>query len=79
MKCSKCGSSRVAPAFVIDRPNHGELRAGVSGNPDGFFSQDTVYTDLYARICADCGAVEFIAADPEPLYAAYLRKKERES
>jgi hypothetical protein len=68
----------VAPAFIANGPNR-ELQAGVSGNPDGFFFQDTVYTNLYARICADCGAAELYAADPSVVYEAYLRKKERET
>jgi hypothetical protein len=75
--CSKCGSTRIVPdarvtqrsvgaiegpysvELVVDRHSHAALQPG------------SVRSEVRARICADCGFVEFFAVDAYALFSAF--------
>jgi len=80
--CPKCGSTKIVPrAKVLDRGENnwrGELELQVSANPEALIFTGNRNSTLYARVCAGCSNVEFLADDAQGLWDAYqesLRRK----
>ena len=76
--CGKCGSaSIVLGARLTDRINELGMQAyegvqlTVDRKPTALVFKNSEHATLRARVCADCGIVEFYATDAESLYGAY--------
>lgn len=79
--CEKCGSNKIIPrAKVIDRGEYnaaGDLTISVDEKPDAFMFKQRVYASVTARVCGNCGFIEFYADEPEALYSAYQNQEPR--
>lgn len=79
--CEKCGSDKIVPqAKVIDRGDYnaaGNITLSVDENPEAFMFKQRVYSSVTAKVCGDCGFIEFYADEPESLYSAYLNQEPR--
>lgn len=76
--CPRCGSDSIIPDVrVLDRGD-GNARApqevGVVKRPEAMLFKDEIRTPVTARVCADCGAVELTATDPDTLWTAHLER-----
>jgi len=79
--CSKCGSDKVVPrARVIDRGDHhsesGNVRVGVARKPQALMFKGLERTDIWARVCGECGYTELFVEDARSIYQAYLESQE---
>ena len=79
--CEKCGSNKIIPkAKVIDRGDYnaeGDLAISVDEKPDAFVFKQRIRSGVTAKVCGDCGFMEFYADDPQALYSAYLNQEPR--
>lgn len=81
--CLECGSEKIVPEVkVIDR-GHGHstynFTVAVDENPDAFIFKQRNYSDVKAKVCADCGFIGFYATDPKLLWQIYQRKQNKVS
>ncbi len=71
--CEKCGSKRVMDKVsVIDRNGDYQDRSlsiKIDKNPGALLFKGAATSDLFARVCADCGFVELYAAEPSRLWS----------
>ena len=79
--CSKCGSSKVVPrARVIDRGHYdsesGNVRVGVARKPQALVFKALESSDVYARVCGECGYTELFVDDAGSIYEAYLQSQQ---
>lgn len=74
-KCSKCNSDKIIPkAKVIDRGDYnseGDLVVAIDENPDALIFKERFRTTTIAKVCGNCGFIEFYANNPNELYQAY--------
>ena len=76
--CIRCGSSKVVPAArVVERLEGGVqspygVQVRVDRRPDALLSKQAELSELRARVCGECGTVDFYAVDAYALYSAYL-------
>ncbi len=78
LRCLRCGSDSLIPDVrMIDRGD-GNARTkqevGVMKNPTAMLFKDEARTSITARVCADCGAVELTAVNPDVLWQAHLER-----
>lgn len=77
--CAKCGSEKIIPCLgVFDQGQHsdGRLKAHVAdANPQAWLFRGTVFANLSATICGECGYTELRAEKPATVYEAYLAAK----
>jgi predicted nucleic-acid-binding Zn-ribbon protein len=76
--CPKCGSSTSIDGASITVPGRGDVRergltATVYKKPTALVFRGAVTRTLTARICGQCGYVEFFVEDPSGLMAAVER------
>ena len=80
-KCEKCGSDKIVPqAKVIDRGDYSaeyELTLAVDENPEAFMFKQRIYSGVTAKVCGNCGFIEFYADNPQSLYSAYQKQEPR--
>jgi ribosomal protein S27AE len=79
LKCSKCGSAKVIPLarmFDQGQSSDGTLKARVDTCPEAWVFKGSVYANLKANICGECGYTELVAENPGALYDAYLKTGE---
>jgi hypothetical protein len=77
-QCSKCGSVKLIPdARFRDQGEYsnGKLQLVVDGQPDAALFKDSVFGDVVAEICGDCGHIELRAENPGDLYGHYVRSR----
>lgn len=76
--CGKCGSDKIVPKVqVIDRGDHsveGNLEVAIDENPDAFFFRERFRAGISARVCGNCGFVEFYVNNPDLLYSAHQKQ-----
>ena len=76
LPCSRCSSDAVIPDVrLVDRTENGTFRTaqlGLFSRPDALLFKREERVELTARVCSDCGHVDFYAADPQALWHAYL-------
>jgi hypothetical protein len=88
--CAKCGSSeRIIPmARVIHQTQGGtvNLRVAVEAHPEALFFKGTMSSDIYARVCCDCGHITLFSprygSEPDnldTLWNAYLESQKSAS
>jgi hypothetical protein len=80
LKCRQCGSARIIPeVFVMDRQEGppAPLTVRVHGDPQAWIFKDTLYGNLSARICGDCGYTELWVKNPNELYEKYRQGLEK--
>lgn len=74
-ECIKCGSNKIIPnAKVLDRGHlnvPSDLTVSVDQNPNALIFKDRIYSGVFAKICGECGFLEFYAKDPKALYEAH--------
>jgi predicted nucleic-acid-binding Zn-ribbon protein len=78
--CEKCGSDKIIPnAKAIDRDGGGDgnLLVSVDEKPDAFVFKQRIRSSVSAKICGDCGFIEFYADEPQSLYSAYINQEPR--
>lgn len=72
--CLECGSQRIIQDVKALDYNDGayyDLKVGVDENPEAFFFKNRNFSDIKAKVCADCGYIHFFALNPELLWQAY--------
>ena len=76
--CPRCGSDAVIPDVrLTDRTEDGTHRTATLGlyrKPSARLFKRELRVELTARVCSDCGFVDFYAADPAALWAAHLER-----
>jgi hypothetical protein len=76
--CSQCGSVKLIPdARFRDQGEYsnGRLQIIVDGQPDAAVFKDSVFGDVVAEICGDCGHIELRAGNPGELYSHYVQSR----
>ena len=77
-RCLRCGSDSLIPDVRIvsrdSNASHEPIYLGVQTNPAAMLFKGEVRSTLHAQVCADCGAVELTAADPDALWRAHLER-----
>jgi hypothetical protein len=79
--CLKCGSVNVADGISVDAEGGVTLSTAIPRNPGAWISTMlTAREVLLARVCGDCGHVEFYVKDPTKLVelAAEVRRLEEQ-
>lgn len=78
--CPKCQSDKIIPqAKVLNRTeNMFNFEVGVYENPDAFIFKNRVTSPVYAKVCGECGYIEFYAAYRHDLYQAFLKSKDKD-
>ncbi len=75
--CPKCGSTAIiGSAYAVAEPSV-TVRIAVDGDPRAVMFKEREYSGLEARVCSQCGYVEFHATDAGPLSAADQQAKGR--
>jgi hypothetical protein len=77
-QCSKCGSVKlIADARFRDQGEYsnGKLQLIVDGQPDATLFKDSVYGDVVAEVCGECGHIELRAENPGDLYRHYVQSR----
>jgi len=74
-KCPDCNSEKIIKnAKAIDR-GEGNMNlnfsVAVDESPEAFIFKQTVYSEVDADICGECGFIQFYAKSPEVLWEAY--------
>lgn len=74
-RCPRCHSNRIIPkARVLDRAQGGgglNLTVEVCEQPDAILFKGARRSELFARVCGECGFTELNVEHPEDLYYAY--------
>ncbi len=76
--CLECGSERIIPdvkALDYNDGSYYDLRIAVDQNPGAFIFKNRNYSDVKAKVCADCGYIHFFAENPENLWYAYQNRQ----
>ena len=78
-KCPECDSEKIIEAAkVIDygkqMADYG-FKVAVDGDPNALIFKERVYSDVEAKICADCGYIRFFAISPRKLWTAYQNRQ----
>ena len=77
--CPKCASENVADGISVDDGGGVTLCKSIPRNPGAWFSLNTtVRRPLLARLCGDCGHVEFYVEDPSELVEFAVRGRRLE-
>ena len=72
--CPKCASENVADGISVDAEGGVTLSKAIPRNPGAWVSlMTTVRRPLLARVCGDCGHVEFYIEDPRELVELAVR------
>ena len=72
--CSSCGSSEVIPRVRVATytdSGYWDLQAEVQRRPNAKLFKGAERSSVYARLCGECGHLEFFADMPRALYAVY--------
>lgn len=86
LQCSECGSDKIIPSvWVVDHSPHtsdgmvhdNSLRVRIDGDPQAWILKETLYGELSADICGNCGRTNLYARNPRELYAKYLAARTR--
>ncbi|MGC2236262.1 MAG: hypothetical protein WA584_08880 [Pyrinomonadaceae bacterium] len=74
-KCPDCSSEKIIErARVFDGGSNfvdKGLQVSVDANPDALVFKDTRRSDVKAKICGDCGYIQFYAEQARYLWRAY--------
>ncbi|HEX5215394.1 MAG TPA: hypothetical protein VFV98_08005 [Vicinamibacterales bacterium] len=74
MACPKCQSNEVVDDVrVVDRGDHhskNDLSVTVYQKPGNLVFKGTVYSNVTARVCGNCGYIELFAAEHRELLEA---------
>ena len=80
--CPRCGSDAVIPDVrLTDRTEDGTYRTAMLGlfrKPSALLFKSEMHVEMTARVCSDCGHVDFYAADPPALWTAHLNATRNE-
>lgn len=75
--CEKCGSDKIIPEVnIFDRGDYsveGQLNIGLEENPEALFFRESFRTGMAAKVCGDCGFIEFYARNPNQLITERYR------
>ncbi len=81
--CEKCGSEKIIPEVKAidygDYQTEGNLEVSIDENPHALMFKNRVRSNIFAKICGDCGYTEFYAKHPQALYSAYQNQKKNSS
>ena len=76
--CPRCGSDAVIPDVrLTDRDNNGAYRTaqlGLIRKPGALLFKREERVEMTARVCSDCGHVDFYVVDPGALWDAHLER-----
>ena len=76
--CPRCGSDAVIPDVrLTDRTDNATYRTatlGLERRPDAMLFKREVHVEMSARVCSDCGHVDFYVADPGALWDSHLER-----
>ncbi len=79
--CPKCNSTVLIDGVrILDRREkfaQDDLTVAVYKDPDAFLFKGEVKSELTARVCGNCGYVEFFATNPAELLAAVAESTRR--
>jgi ferredoxin-like protein FixX len=78
--CLECGSQRIIPNVKALDYNDGayyDLKISVDENPQAFIFKNRNYSDVKAKVCADCGFIHFFAGNPEILWSTYQKSRKK--
>jgi hypothetical protein len=76
VRCRGCGSAKIIlNVTVVDQGEYsdGRLKVKVSGNPEALIFKDSLYGEIKADICGECGLMDFHVSNPSELYE-HVRK-----
>lgn len=76
VRCRGCGSAKIIlNVTVVDQGEYsdGRLKVRVSGNPEALIFKDSLYGEIKADICGECGLMELHVSNPSELYE-HVRK-----
>lgn len=77
--CPDCNSQKIINNVkVIDRGHYhatSELRVGFDQKPDALVFKQSIYSVVKAKVCADCGHVNFYAENPQLLWQTYQNQQ----
>ena len=76
VRCRGCGSAKIIlNVTVVDQGEYsdGRLKVKVSGNPEALIFKDSLYGEIKADICGECGLMELHVSNPSELYE-HVRK-----
>jgi RNA polymerase subunit RPABC4/transcription elongation factor Spt4 len=74
-ECPRCGSTKIIPDVTAKVVGAGPVQVLVFGNPQAFVFKDSLYGDITANICGQCGHIEFRACNPSELYYHYQESR----
>ncbi|HNU06269.1 MAG TPA: hypothetical protein PKO33_00805 [Pyrinomonadaceae bacterium] len=76
-KCPECGSEKIVDkAKVLDQRGTG-LRVSTDVFPDALVFKKRHHSDLIADVCGACGFTALYADEPDKLWAAYQRQRNK--
>jgi hypothetical protein len=76
IRCRRYGSAKIIlNVTVVDQGEYsdGRLKVKVSGNPEALIFKDSLYGEIKADICGECGLMELHVSNPSELYE-HVRK-----
>ncbi len=78
-KCPECESEKIVEdARGVDYGDYNSVnnfKVKVDGDPDALIFKETVYSEVKAKICAECGYIRFYAISPRQLWTAYKNRQ----
>ncbi|MET0753521.1 MAG: hypothetical protein ABWZ66_09115 [Pyrinomonadaceae bacterium] len=78
-RCPECNSEKIIEdAKGVDRADYMTdygFKVKVDGDPDAVFFKGAVYSEVDAKICADCGCIRFYAVSARQLRTAYKNRQ----
>ena len=72
-KCLECDSENIIEnVLVLDQDGGSGLkfRIAIDQAPSAFIFKERIYSDVTAKVCADCGYISFYAVDLQSLISA---------
>lgn len=72
--CPECNSQKIIKTAETINTDNSQLKIAVAAQPDALIMKKRSYSDTRAEVCADCGHVQFYAADPQALWSAYQNR-----
>lgn len=77
-KCEKCNSEKVIEKLKITDLGHANEKHNLSihiQTTDRAFFNKSVKSEISAKVCCGCGAIELSVDNPEELWIAYSQKE----
>lgn len=77
-KCPECGSEKIIPDAMVSTSGHKEsIRVSTDAVPEAIVFKERQYSTVKAAVCGNCGFTALYAEDPDTLWSAYQRQRNR--